>query len=94
MPLLGLIDVEAELSASLTKTMEEYCKRVTGLVCGYAKKGEDHFDELMAWAGIDKDITTSKVIYINTTSFDKFIFTEKIEELSIEKVEQFVSDIK
>ncbi len=43
MPLLGLIDVETELSASLTKTMEEYCKKASDLVCGYAKKGEDRF---------------------------------------------------
>jgi hypothetical protein len=76
--LLGLIDVEQELSASLTKTMEEYCKKITGLVCGYAKKGEDHFEELMAWVGIEKDITTSEVIYINTMSFDNFMFAEKI----------------
>ncbi len=71
--LLGLIDVESELSVSLRKTLEEYCKN-TKLVCGYAKKGEAHFEELMAWAGVDKEITTSKVIYINTLSFDKFIF--------------------
>ena len=48
----------------------------------------------MAWAGIDKDITTSEVIYINTLSFDKFMFAEKIEELSVEKLEQYVSDVR
>jgi hypothetical protein len=37
--LLGLIDVQTELSASLTRTMEEYCKKNVQIVCGYAKKG-------------------------------------------------------
>lgn len=37
----------------------------------------------MTWAEVDKDITTSELLYVNTETFQKYIFTEKIEELNI-----------
>ncbi len=50
-PLLGLIDVEPSLSASLQSTLEEYCKEST-LICGYAKKDATNFAEFMQWLGL------------------------------------------
>ena len=53
-PIIGLIDVEPSLSASLQMTLEEYCKEST-LVCGYAKKQDSNFDEFIAWLGLESD---------------------------------------
>jgi hypothetical protein len=91
-PILGLIDVEPSLSASLLSTLEEYCKEST-LICGHAKKDASNFAEFTQWLGLESD-TQSSFIYINTDSYDKYVFPKKIEELSIENITQFLSDIK
>ncbi len=57
--------------------MENYCK-TSSLICGVAKKGDDHFSDLMGWAGVDKDVTSSMVIYINTENFEKYLLDQKM----------------
>lgn len=91
-PIIGLIDVEPSLSVSLQSTLEEYCKEST-LVCGYAKKSEPNFGEFVQWLGVDPE-SASSVIYIDTDSYDKYLFPKKIEELSIENISQFITDVK
>jgi hypothetical protein len=91
-PILGLIDAEPSLSASVRKTLEEYCKEST-LICGYALKDDSNFAEFTKWLGI-KSGPLSSLIYINTDSYDRYLFPMKIEELSIESITQFLSDIK
>ncbi len=90
--ILGLIDIEPSLSVSLQSTLEEYCKAST-LVCGYAKKAESNFDEFTKWLGINAD-TVSTFVYINTETFDRYLFPKKIEELNVENIGQFITDVK
>lgn len=75
--ILGLIDIEPSLSVSLKGTLEEYCK-ASSLVCGFAKKDDTNFPEFVNWLGIDAE-TTSSFIYINTESFDRYLFPNRIE---------------
>lgn len=62
-------------------------------MCGSAKKDDTNFPEFVNWLGIDVD-TTSSFIYINTETFDRYLFPKKIEELSVETITQFVTDVK
>jgi hypothetical protein len=90
--MLGLIDVEPSLSVALQNTLAEYCKE-SSLVCGYAKKEEPNFPEFIKWLGVDAD-TVSLFVYINTESFDRYLFPKNIEELSVENIAQFIADVK
>lgn len=74
--------------------MEDYCKGNAKIVCGYALKGEDHFDDLMAWAGVDKDLVASRLIYVDTEKFEKYLFEGKVDEVNSQSIEQFINDVK
>lgn len=90
--MLGLIDVQPSLSVALQNTLAEYCKE-SSLVCGYANKEEANFPEFIQWLGVDAD-TVSSFVYINTESYDRYLFPKKIEELTVENIAQFISDVK
>ena len=90
--ILGLIDIDSSLSTSLRTTLEEYCKE-SSLVCGVAKKGESNFNDFVTWLGVDTD-SASSFVYINTETFDRYLKNKKIEELSLDNISQFITEVK
>jgi hypothetical protein len=51
---------------------------LNNIVCGYATNGDDHYNDFLAWLGID-DTASSFLLLINTTNFDKYRFDKEIE---------------
>jgi len=90
-PLLGLLDVDEEMSAHLNAVLQEYCK-VSTMVCGYARKTDENFKEFVGWLGLG--VEHSQIVYVNTDTYDKYLFDGPIAELSIETLEEFVNAAK
>lgn len=74
-------------------TLEVFCEGKTELLCGIANKDDEDYNSLNGWIG-DPNNEVSRLVYIETQEFSKFLFEGELATLNTDSINEFINDIK
>lgn len=87
-PLLVIVRREETASAHVLSVLEEFCQGKSEVVCGYAAKADKDYESFSEWLG-DKESEKSVLVYVDTSKFEKNIYSGDLTTLTVQDVSAF-----
>jgi thiol-disulfide isomerase/thioredoxin len=93
-PLLIIINRDNSTAFSAAFSfLESFCENKVEFTCGVASKGDQEYDQFNEWISDPKN-EKSRLIYLLTDKFEKYLWEGDLAQLDAQAVEQFIKDVK
>lgn len=93
-PLIAIINRDnSDAFKAAFAFLEQFCEGKLEFVCGIANKDDKEYDSFNGWVN-DPDNEKSRLLYLDTKEFEKYLFEGDLATLNEEVITQFINDVK